>query len=191
MKRIIPWTMVWLRVVLCPAIVLGARRGWDGKWLGLIVLVALVDDIYDGILARRWGTDTEGLRRADSAADTVFYLGVAAALWFRETQLLRGNWHLLAALLTLEIMRHAYDLFKFRRAAAYHSYLAKTWGLVMGVGVIAVLSFGGPRWLVWMSLMVGIAANLEGLAMSLMLPHWRHDVKTLAVAWKLRKDLSL
>ena len=153
------------------------------------MLVALVDDIYDGVLARHWGRDTVGLRRADSAADTIFYLGVAGALWLREQQLLRGNWHLLATLALLELGRHGFDRWKFGRAAAYHSYVAKAWGLVMGVAVIGVLSFGGPRWLVWVSLLVGIASDVEGLAMSLMLPRWQNDVKTLPAAWRLRRQM--
>jgi len=62
-------------------------------------------------------------------------------------------------------------------------------GLVMGVAVIGVLSFGGPRWMVWLSLLIGIACDAEGLAMSLMLPRWRNDVKTLSVAWKLRGEM--
>lgn len=181
--------MVWLRVVLCPVIVAGAWRGWDGRWLGFIVLVALVDDIYDGVLARRWGCDTPAIRLADSSADTVFYLGVAAALWIREPQVLRGNWRLLVVLGSLELLRYGFDLWKFGKGASYHSYLAKAWGLVMAVGLIGVLSFGGPRWMVWVSIMVGIAADCEGLAMSLMLPEWRNDVKTLWAAWRLRGEL--
>jgi hypothetical protein len=31
--------------------------------------------------------------------------------------------------------------------------------------------------------------NLEGLAMSLMLPRWKNDVKTLGRAWELRKSM--
>jgi CDP-diacylglycerol--glycerol-3-phosphate 3-phosphatidyltransferase len=189
MKETLPWAMVWLRVALCPVIVLGARHGWDGKWLGFIVLAALVDDIYDGVLARRWGCATERLRRADSAADTVFYLGVAAAVWLREEKLLRVNWKLLAILGALELARYVFDWLKYGKAASYHSYLAKAWGLVMGVAVIGALSFGGPWWLVWVSLMLGIASDAEGLAMSLMLPRWRNDVKTLSVAWKLRGEM--
>jgi CDP-diacylglycerol--glycerol-3-phosphate 3-phosphatidyltransferase len=181
--------MVWLRVVLCPVIVLGAQRGWNGKWLGLIVLVALVDDIYDGVLARRWGCATERLRRADSAADTVFYLGVAAALWMRDATLLQENWRLLATLGTLELVRHGFDQVKYGKSASYHSYLAKAWGLLMATAVIAVLCFGGPRWMVWLSLLVGIACDIEGLTMSLMLPRWQNDVKTMAVAWRLRGEM--
>jgi CDP-diacylglycerol--glycerol-3-phosphate 3-phosphatidyltransferase len=119
----------------------------------------------------------------------VFYLGVAAAVWLREEKLLRVNWKLLAILGALELARYVFDWLKYGKAASYHSYLAKAWGLVMGVAVIGALSFGGPWWLVWVSLMLGIASDAEGLAMSLMLPRWRNDVKTLSVAWKLRGEM--
>ena len=35
----------------------------------------------------------------------------------------------------------------------------------------------------------GIVVNVEGLAMSLMLPRWRNDVKTLGRAWEMRKSM--
>jgi CDP-diacylglycerol--glycerol-3-phosphate 3-phosphatidyltransferase len=185
----IPWAMVWLRVALCPAIVLGAWRGWPGEWLGGIVLLALVDDILDGMVARRMGCDTPAIRLADSVADTIFYLGVAAALWLRAEAVLRGNWILLATLGGLELTRYGFDFWKFGKGASYHSYLAKGWGLVMAVAVIGALSFGGWGWMIRVSIVVGIAANCEGLAMSLMLPRWQNDVKTLGAAWRLRGEM--
>ena len=181
--------MILVRALLCPVIVVGAARGWDGRWLGAIVLFALLDDILDGMLARRWGCDTPSLRLADSLADTVFYLGAAGALWIREPQVLRENAWLLAALFALEIARYVFDLWKFRKGASYHSYLAKAWGLVMAIAVVGVLSFGGLRWLVRVSLCLGVLANLEGLAMSLLLPRWKNDVKTLAACWRLRREM--
>ncbi len=180
--------MVWVRVALGPGIVLAAHRGWDGKWLGLIILLALLDDIYDGILARRWQCETPGLRLADSLADTVFYLGVTGALWVREPQVLRSNWRLLATLFTLEGARYLFDLAKFGKAASYHSYLAKCWGLVLAVALIAVISFGGLLWLIRGSILLGIVTNLEGVAMSLLLHRWQNDVKTLPAAWRLRRQ---
>jgi phosphatidylglycerophosphate synthase len=53
-KRAIPWAMIVGRALGCPLILVAAWRGWSGGWLGAIVVVALVSDIYDGILARRW-----------------------------------------------------------------------------------------------------------------------------------------
>ncbi len=189
MRRLIPWSVVWLRVLLGPVVMWGAHARWDGRWLGAIVLMALVDDIYDGILARQWGCDTAGLRLADSCADTVFYLGVAGALWLRAPEVLRENRWLLAGMFVLEAVRYGFDFWKFGKAASYHSYLAKCWGLVMAVGVIALLSIGGLVWLVRVSIWLGIAASVEGLLMSGLLPRWRNDVKTLGAAWRLRREM--
>ena len=186
-RWLVPWSMVWLRAAFGPALALAALTSIDSRWLGLVVILGLLDDIFDGILARRWRTETPALRRADSWADTLFYLGVAAALWSRNRTLMRQHLWLLIALGAFEVARHAFDWWKFRRAASYHSYLAKLWGLVMGVGVTFVISFGGPAWLVTIALLLGIAADCEGLAMSLILPRWQNDVKSLRIAWRLRQ----
>ena len=119
------WSMVALRVLLCPVMVWGAETGWNGIWLAAIVVIALVDDIYDGVAARRWDCDTPTMRMSDSLADTVFYLGVAVALWIREPDVLRNNWILISVLFGLEGARYIFDLKKFGRAASYHSYMAK------------------------------------------------------------------
>ena len=185
----IPWAMILTRALLCPLIVLGALRGWDGRYLGLIVLVALASDIYDGVIARRLGSDTPALRLSDSAADTVFYIGVAVALWVSRPQIIRENRVLLAVLLGLEIARYGFDFWKFGKGASYHSYLAKCWGLVMAVALIAVISFNALHWMVGLSLMLGILNNIEGLAMSAILPVWRNDVKTLQIALRIRREM--
>ena len=189
LKRVIPWGLIVLRALGCPLIVLGARHGWSGGWLGVVVVAALLSDIYDGILARRWGGETPVLRLSDSLADTIFYLGVVFALWLREPLVLLGNWKLFLVLLSLEGARYVFDLWKFGKTASYHSYLAKAWGLLIAVAVVGVFSFNRLQWLIWVALVFGIVVNLEGLAMSLMLPRWNNDVKTLGRAWELRKSM--
>ncbi len=111
---------------------------------------------------------------------------MTGALWLRDPQVLRSNWGLLAELFALEAGRYLFDLAKFGKAASYHSYLAKCWGLVMAIALIAVVSFGGLMWLVRASILLGILVNLEGFTMSLLLSQWQNDVKTLAAAWHLR-----
>jgi phosphatidylglycerophosphate synthase len=187
--RAVPWGLIVLRVLGCPVIVLGARRGWSGGWQGAIVVVALLSDIYDGVLARRWGGETPALRLWDSVADTIFYLGVVVALWLREPEVLQGNWKLFGVLFALEGARYVFDFWKFGKAASYHSYMAKAWGLLIAGSVVGVFSFDGLRWLIVVALVWGIGVNVEGLAMSLMLPRWRNDVKTLGRAWEMRKTM--
>lgn len=185
----IPWLLILLRILGCPLILLAAHLRWAGPVLAFIVLAALLSDICDGILARRWLCETSTLRVTDSIADTIFYLGVVGALWITDAQLLLGNWCLFAGLFALEATRYLFDLWKFRRTASYHSYLAKAWGLVIAIAVIAFFSSNRLRALIWVALILGIAVNLEGLAMSLILPRWQNDVKTLADAVRLRRRI--
>lgn len=192
-KQQIPWAMAAARAVLGPVLIAGDRCGWNGAVLAGLVMSALVSDIFDGVLARRWKCDTAAVRLFDSMADTVFYLCVAVAVWIGQPQVLRANAGLLGAVLGLEAMRFSFDFAKFGKPASYHSYLAKAWGLVMAAAVVTVLASHGSATagrMLSLALMLGIASNMEGLAMSALLPVWCRDVKTLGAARLLRSQLG-
>jgi len=188
-KQQIPWAMASARAALGPLLIAGAACSWNGATLAGIVVAALVSDIYDGVLARRWQCDTAAVRLFDSMADTVFYLCTAAALWIGQPQLWRSYRGLLVGLLALEAVRFAFDFAKFGRPASYHSYLAKTWGLVMALAVVAAFALHRSNVLIPAALVLGILCDLEGLAMSLVMPVWRKDIKTLREAWCVRKQM--
>jgi len=184
-KEQIPWVMAAGRAVLGLLMVVGQACGWNGVAMAAMIVSALLSDIFDGMLARCWKCDTAAVRLFDSMADTVFYLGVALALWMGHRDVLREHAWLLGTLLSLEVARFAFDFAKFGKPASYHSYLAKTWGLVMAVAVTTTFATGGG-WLIAIALALGIACNAEGLAMSIVLSEWRRDVKTLSAALRIR-----
>jgi CDP-diacylglycerol--glycerol-3-phosphate 3-phosphatidyltransferase len=177
-------------VVLGPMLVVIAFRAPAPEaWFGVLLLAGLLSDIFDGILARRWRTETSALRIADSAADLVFYLCVLFAVVIRHWPVLRDRLPLLGALLALEAGRMLFDWAKYRRMASYHSYAAKAWGLLLAAATLALLCFNRGEWLVTCALIWGIICDLEGLIMSLLLPEWAHDVKTLRRAFVLRRQM--
>lgn len=188
-KRIIPWMMAGARAALGPVLIAGAECGWNGWTLAGLVVAALVSDVFDGVLARRWECDTDGVRLFDSMADTVFYLCTAVALWVRAPQIWRSYGLLLVCLLAMEALRFGFDFVKFGKPASYHSYFAKAWGLVMAAAVVAAFAIGRGSALVSVALGTGILCDAEGLAMSVMMPVWRKDVKTLGVAWRFRREV--
>jgi hypothetical protein len=188
-KQHIPWAMAAARAALGPVLIAGAACSWNGFALAGMIVGALVSDIYDGVLARRWRCDTAGVRLSDSMADTVFYLCTAVALWVSQPQLWRSYGGLLVALLVLEAVRFGFDFAKFGRPASYHSYLAKLWGLVMAIAVIGVFALHRANVLVPAALVLGILCDLEGVAMSLVMPVWRKDIKTVREAWRLRRQM--
>lgn len=186
-RRLVPWAMAAGRAALGPLVVVGERCGWSGVALASMVVAALVSDIFDGVLARRWHCDTAGVRLFDSLADTVFYACAALAIWMGMPAVwsaYRGPVLLVAA---CEGARLVFDAAKFGRPASYHSYLAKAWGLVLSVAVVVTFETQQPTGWMPAALAMGLLCNVESLAMSVMLREWRRDVTTLALAWRLRR----
>lgn len=176
------------RAALGPAMALVAILAMHPElWLGAMLGAGFVLDIFDGILARRWGTATDVLRVADSAADTVFYLGALAAMMEDAWPALRARFALVIVLLMLEAARMVFDWIKFRRMASYHSYASKFWGILLAMAVFAALCFHDAAWLLTLALAWGIVCDVEGLAISAILPLWTADVKTLLHAVALRR----
>jgi phosphatidylglycerophosphate synthase len=187
-RKLVPWAMTSFRAALGPVLAAGASCNWSGPALAALVLSAFLSDIGDGVLARRWKCDTAAMRLFDSITDIFFYSCTAAALWVCRRNLVLANGSLLAGVLVTEAIRLAVDFAKFGKPASYHSYLAKTWGLTMAAAVMVAFATSHDAGLVGPSLWLGIACNTEGLAMSLILPFWRRDVRGLRDAWQFRDD---
>jgi len=159
-----------------------------GALLVTCIGLALLSDIFDGMLARRWHLDTETLRRWDTRADTFFYMCVLLVAVLRYPAAFERRWILLVGLAVAEAAQHIFAAIKYGRHASYHSVLSKIWGLMMATALCALLSFGFDNWFLDLTLAWGILCNLQGLAMSLMLPTWHKDVPTLFHAARIRRQ---
>jgi len=187
LSRSLPWALVWLRLLLAPLMLLLAWRWPEPAAFAVCLALAFLSDVFDGVLARRWGTVTPGLRRVDSLVDTLFCLCALGAVWLCRPEVVRGAATLLVLLLALEGLRYVVDLSKFGREASYHMWSAKLWAALLYLAFFMVLVLGqGGMW-VTAALLLGIVSDLEGLAASLLLPEWRHDVPSLLHAWRLRR----
>src|SRR6266849_4755502 len=186
----LPSALVAFRVVLGPVLVLICLQPRSGLLLASGVVLALISDIFDGVLARRWNVDSARLRVADTLADTLFYCCILSVILLRFPGFLQRHWLLLVMLVAAEAGQQAFAFLKFGRNASYHSLLSKFWGLLLATATIALLGFGVDNWLLDVAIVWGIVCNLVGLAMSLMLPMWRPDVLTLGHALRLRRTLQ-
>ena len=52
---------------------------------------AFVSDIFDGVVARRMGIATPGLRHADTLVDTAFYVAAAVAMYVAVPRVFAGQ----------------------------------------------------------------------------------------------------
>jgi phosphatidylglycerophosphate synthase len=185
-RQQIPWALAGVRAALGPILIAGAQCNWSGLALAAMVLGAGVSDIYDGVLARRWKCDTAGVRLFDTVADTVFYFCAGVALWMARPEIFRKNAALLLVVLAMEAFHFGFDYAKFGKPASYHSWLAKSWGVVLATSLVIAFATPFGSAMITLSLIVGIACKAEGLAMSFLLKEWKRDVRTLRAAWVLR-----
>jgi phosphatidylglycerophosphate synthase len=186
----LPALLVSFRAALGPGIILLSQLSKSGWLLAAAVGLALLSDIFDGALARRWQIDTENLRRWDTRVDTFFYACVLAVVLLRCPGAFQQRWPLITALVAAEVAQHLVAIVKYGRHASYHSILSKIWGLLLAAAMIALLGWGVDNWFLDLAIAWGILCNLQGLAMSFLLPTWQRDVLSVFHAWRLRRRMS-
>ncbi len=164
--------LVALRAVCGPAILACAALGVPGSALAGIVTIAFVSDVVDGVVARRLGVATEALRRADSLVDAAFYVCATLGVALRVPS---------------AIADHRIGIARYGRIAAYHMWSAKAWGVALWLGFSVTFTTGRAGAAFQAALVLGLLADLEGLAASLVLPTWHHDVPTLWHAMALAR----
>lgn len=182
----LPWMLVALRLGLGPVILGLAWLKPSAPAFATCLIIAFTSDYFDGVIARRLGVATEKLRRADSMADTVFYVCTAIAIYRVIPHALQTHWFSLAVLLALEIVRYGYDLRKFGKEAAYHMWSSKLWGVFLFFGAFSALVYESSGSWVALAIYWGIVADVEGLAISMALHRWQADVPSFWHARKLR-----
>jgi phosphatidylglycerophosphate synthase len=188
--RHFPLALTGLRALLAPVVIMLALLYPSGVAFGACLVLAFLSDVLDGIIARHLGVATPTLRRLDSIADSVFYLAAVFAAWYLYPTVVHEHLPELLVLGGLELARYAFDFAKFRREASYHMWSSKLWGIALFVGFFVLLALGVSGLPITMAIYVGIVADVEGLAISIILPEWRTDVPTLVHAFRLRSPVS-
>lgn len=187
LKRWIPWSLVGLRLVLAPVAVWIAWADLP-RWIWLFQgAIAALSDIYDGKLARRFGTVTPGLRQADSVVDTFYALGVGASFYIAEPEIARSHGWAIGLVIALEALRYPLDWARFGRGASYHAWSARLFGILLIPVTFLIMGFGYAGPFFWAALALGVVSELEGVAITLILPRWTHDVPHIGAALAIRR----
>jgi phosphatidylglycerophosphate synthase len=184
----LPALLICFRTALGPAMIVLSLISTRGLVMTCCIGLAVLSDVFDGMLARRWNVATAMLRRRDTRADTFFYTCVLGVVLLRHPDALASRWVLIAGLVTAEVIHHTFATAKYGRHTSYHSWLSRIWALLMPASMVALLGFSIDNWFLDLTIAWGILCNAQGLAMSLLLDQWTHDVPSLFHAWRLRGD---
>jgi CDP-diacylglycerol--glycerol-3-phosphate 3-phosphatidyltransferase len=185
----VPYLLVALRFV-CGLAMVGvavAKIAYGGPLCAALLAIGVVSDIYDGVIARRLGSDTDLLRLLDSRCDLVFWTAATGAAVLLHPALLARTWPIILVFAVLEASVHIVSFARFRREASPHHLLSKLFALSLWVLLTLLLITGDGGWLQAFVFALGVASELEALAITLALPSWRRDVRNLGEALALRR----
>jgi phosphatidylglycerophosphate synthase len=189
--ELVPVLLTGLRALLAPAVVLLSIYAPSKDAFAVCLVAAFLSDIFDGIIARRLAVATPALRRLDSAADTVFYAACVFAAWRLYPAAITDRLLSLSILVALEVLRYILDFAKFHREASYHMWSSKLWGIGLFGGFFSLLVFGSQGVAVSIAIYLGVVADLEGVAISVILPRWQSDVPSFVHAMRVRRNAGI
>lgn len=180
LKRYVPFALTTLRLLLGPVALFCAFTNAPRiVYLGVLVL-GTASDIFDGILARRFGIATQKLRRYDSATDAIYYAFILGVAWLLCKPVILAGIAAIATLVVSEAAVLAVSVVRFRRYPATHTYLAKFYGLGMLTALIALLVFNASGWVLDALATIAVIANPEIVAIHLLADEPPVDVRSLA-----------
>ncbi|KGF71738.1 CDP-diacylglycerol--glycerol-3-phosphate 3-phosphatidyltransferase [Neosynechococcus sphagnicola sy1] len=181
----IPSILIGVRFAIAPLLLLDACDHTISAWFLPLYLIAVLSDIFDGIIARRLGVSTVQLRQADGWADICLYLSIAVSTWWVYPQVVLDFQMPLLLAMSAQMVLFIISLLKFQKFPCFHTYTAKIWGLTLLTATVGLFGFAYPNTL-WLAIGLCLINSLEEIAMTLILPDWQCDVLSLFHAIHLR-----
>ncbi len=156
-----------------------------------VLVVGLLSDIFDGILARKWGVATELIRRLDSSIDLVFFVCIVIATYIQCPFFFQYYKTSLIALFGFEALTYVVCYIRFKKEIATHTIGAKFWTLFVVATLIQLMLQADSGWLYIITFWFGMLTRLEILLIVQLLPKWTSDVPSLYHAIQLCKGKEI
>lgn len=182
--RQLPNALSAARIGAAPVLGYFAASGAEQRFTWLLV-PALVTDIADGFIARRFGLTSRLGASLDSIADALMFLVAIYGVSVLHPDVLREHVAAGAALGGTWILEMVVALLRYGRLSSFHTYASKVAGYLLGLTIGVLFIWGLPRLLLYTTVTVSVCANIEELALICLLPTWRADVRGLY--WVLRE----
>ena len=184
MFRQLPNALSTARILAAPVLVVLATQGALQPFTWLLVL-ALLSDIADGLIARTFRLQSKLGALLDSVADTLLLFAALFGIWVFHPDVVREHAVVGLALVGAWVTENVAALLRYGRLSSFHTYVSKAAGYLLGIFIGVLFVFGFQPWLLYLAVGVSVIGNFEELVLLARLPEWRADVRGLW--WVLRE----
>jgi CDP-diacylglycerol---glycerol-3-phosphate 3-phosphatidyltransferase len=192
MKKKIPYILVWSRAALAMIVLLLAlcKFSWAPFFIAWSIPIAVITDIFDGILARKFGISTERLRRLDSQIDLFYWISLLIAMMLCIPQAKNVFWPWIGLSVLAEATLYSVSFIRFGKEPCTHALLSKLWCLFLAIALFDAFMTGKITWMPY-ALTFGYVAQLDVLMILLVLPSWQKDIPSCYHAYLIRKGIRI
>jgi phosphatidylglycerophosphate synthase len=164
---------------------------WQGYGIAFMVLLAIafLTDLLDGLAARLMGQVSQFGATLDSWADVIIYLTTAIGCWWLWPNVVYRELVFVVLMLASCLLPAMVGFSKFGCFTSYHTWGVKIAAAAMGLSLY-VLFFGGPAWPFRLAAVICILAAIEEIALTLLLSESESNVRSIWDVLKRSKQNS-
>lgn len=174
----IPNLLGFYRLLMFPVILFFIITGKETLF-AIFLVINLLTDVADGIIARRFNMVTEFGAKLDSLADNFTYLLAFLGLIFFKLHDFMP--HIISFVIWCVLMISVVfvSLIKFKRFTSFHLYSFKIGGYIQGAFFIVLFTYGFVAPFYYFMVTWGILASIEHICIQLIIPEMRSNAKGL------------
>jgi len=161
-------------------------------WLGerelftWFLLISYSTDAIDGFLARRLKITSARGSQLDSIGDQITLIVGLIGLLIFENEFMMANYALILIAFVPYILQMILAFYKYGKATAFHTYLAKSSAVLQGVFILFSLFFAPVYWLFYLMIIIGVLETIEEITLIYMYDKWVDNVK--GIYWALKDE---
>lgn len=190
MKKL-PLYLILFRLALAPVILYMAWWWKDEGRLAIVILLylGLLSDIFDGIIARKQNVADTKLRRMDSQTDMIFWVSTGIAAWKLNPEIINAYIVPIIIIFAMEASCYLISIAKFSRETCTHAFLSKLWGISLLIAFTSLIGFSHAGFPFMFAIIMGFISHIDRILITLILPHWTHDIPSAYHAYLIRKGI--
>jgi len=153
---------------------------WQNHGIAFMILLAIafLTDLLDGLAARLTGQVSQFGATLDSWADVITYLTIAIGCWWLWPDVVHRELFFVSLIVASCLLPAFAGFSKFGRFTSYHTWGVKIAAASMGLSLY-VLFLGGPAWPFRVAAGICILAAIEEIALTLLLSEPESNVRSV------------
>ena len=161
----------------------------EREFFSWLLLISYSTDAIDGFLARKLKITSPRGSQLDSMGDQVTLAIGLIGLFVFENDFIKENIILIIIAFIPYLVQMIIAYFKYGKATAFHTYLAKLSAIMQSAFILWSLFFSPDYTLFYIMIAIGLLETFEEITLIFMYDNWASDIK--GIYWALRDKKRL